>query len=193
VPHRYIVEQAVTGADAFAKAFADPPDIILAETRLPVFDGYALCRMLQTDRKTRDIPIALVTEDPRRARSSRRGLPAQPPSWSSRACPRRCSNSCVSPGTSRNNHQSRRRNAADRTRADRRWVRLRASISDSLQRHRCATRRHCAVPTAIFRSCSSVATSAASMSGRRSSGTTIAAGPAAACSSTGIALDRCEG
>jgi len=65
VPQRYVVEQAVTGADAFAKAFADPPDIILADTRLPVFDGYALCRMLQTDRKTRNIPIVLVIEDPR--------------------------------------------------------------------------------------------------------------------------------
>ena len=65
VSERCAVEQAISGPDAFAKAFGDPPDMIFAELRLPVFDGFTLCRLLKSDPKTRSVPIVVVTGDAR--------------------------------------------------------------------------------------------------------------------------------
>ena len=39
----------------------DPPDIILLDIMMPDMDGYEVCRHLQADPKTRDIPIIFVT------------------------------------------------------------------------------------------------------------------------------------
>lgn len=64
-PRRYIVEEAADGREALAKAFIDPPDIVVTETRLEGMDGYGLCEMLRRDRETCKIPIVVVTGDDR--------------------------------------------------------------------------------------------------------------------------------
>ena len=59
----YLVEETADGRVALAKALARPPDIILAETRLPGISGIDLCRILRDDSLTRDIPLVFVTGD----------------------------------------------------------------------------------------------------------------------------------
>jgi DNA-binding response OmpR family regulator len=58
-----LIEQAADGRDALARAIAQPPDLIVTETRLPGLDGYQLCALLRADVKTRTIPIVVVTGD----------------------------------------------------------------------------------------------------------------------------------
>jgi CheY-like chemotaxis protein len=64
-PHRCIVEHAVDGREALAKAVADPPDMIVTEAWLPGIDGAALCQLLRSDPATRVVPIVVVTADAR--------------------------------------------------------------------------------------------------------------------------------
>jgi two-component system, chemotaxis family, chemotaxis protein CheY len=65
VPRRYVVEHAITGPEALAKALADPPDIVIVETQLPIIDGLALCGLLRDDPKTQQLPIVVLTADGR--------------------------------------------------------------------------------------------------------------------------------
>jgi len=65
VPRRYAVEHAMTGPEALAKALADPPDVMIIETQLPIIDGFALCALLRDDPKTQRLPIVMITADHR--------------------------------------------------------------------------------------------------------------------------------
>jgi len=65
VPRRYVVEHALTGPEALAKAIADPPDVVIIETQLPIIDGFALCALLRDDPKTRRVPIVMIAADGR--------------------------------------------------------------------------------------------------------------------------------
>src|SRR4051812_31183440 len=65
VPRRYVVEHAMTGPEALAKALADPPDVLIIETQLPIIDGFALCGLLRDDPKTQRIPIVMIAADQR--------------------------------------------------------------------------------------------------------------------------------
>lgn len=65
VPRRYVVEHAVTGPEALAKALADPPDVVIIETQLPIIDGFALCALLRDDPKTHRLPIVMIAADQR--------------------------------------------------------------------------------------------------------------------------------
>jgi PAS domain S-box-containing protein len=49
------------GAEALARARADPPDLILADVMMPLMDGFALLRELRADRVLRSTPVILVT------------------------------------------------------------------------------------------------------------------------------------
>jgi CheY-like chemotaxis protein len=49
-----VVEHALTGPEAFAKALADPPDVVIVETQLPIIDGFALCALLRNDPRPSD-------------------------------------------------------------------------------------------------------------------------------------------
>ena len=60
---RWHVEEAPDGPSALAKAIALVPDVIVTETRLAGFDGFALCALLQRDVSTTDIPVVFVTGD----------------------------------------------------------------------------------------------------------------------------------
>jgi CheY-like chemotaxis protein len=54
VPRRYVVEHALTGPEALAKALADPPDVVIIERQLPIIDGFALCALLRNDPRPSD-------------------------------------------------------------------------------------------------------------------------------------------
>ena len=58
----YTVKVATGGARALKIARADtPPDLILLDIMMPEVDGYEVCRQLQADEKTRNIPIIFLT------------------------------------------------------------------------------------------------------------------------------------
>ncbi|WP_250481314.1 ATP-binding protein [Caballeronia sp. GAOx1] len=59
-PH-YAVTTAVDGIDALQKAFAAPPDLVLTDVMMPELDGFGLLARLRTERRTRTIPILLLS------------------------------------------------------------------------------------------------------------------------------------
>lgn len=59
------VVDAADGRDALVKALSHRPTIVITETRLPIFDGYALCEILRHDSVTRGVPILVVTTETR--------------------------------------------------------------------------------------------------------------------------------
>ena len=65
------VVDAAGGRDALVKALVRPPTVVIIETRLPIFDGHALCEVLRRDSATRTIPILVVTADTRPAELDR--------------------------------------------------------------------------------------------------------------------------
>ena len=59
---RYKVKVANHGQKALRIAASEPqPDLILLDIMMPEMDGYAVCRHLQADLTTRDIPIIFLT------------------------------------------------------------------------------------------------------------------------------------
>jgi two-component system chemotaxis response regulator CheY len=59
------VVDAADGRDALAKALSRRPSLVVTETVLPIFDGFALCDILRRDSATRTVPILVVTADRR--------------------------------------------------------------------------------------------------------------------------------
>jgi CheY-like chemotaxis protein len=59
------VVDAVDGRDALVKALSHRPTVVITDTRLPIFDGYALCDVLRRDSMTRGVPILVVTTEAR--------------------------------------------------------------------------------------------------------------------------------
>lgn len=58
----YIVIASTNGEKALDLASKDPkPDIILLDIMMPGIDGYEVCRRLQRDLPTRDIPVIFIT------------------------------------------------------------------------------------------------------------------------------------
>ncbi len=49
------------GADALQRAVDAPPDLILLDLMLPEVDGLIVCRLLKNDRRTKHIPIVMLT------------------------------------------------------------------------------------------------------------------------------------
>jgi two-component system chemotaxis response regulator CheY len=67
--------EAVDGQDALEKVRAEPPDLVLADMRMPRLDGAGLCEALRKDPRTKGVPVVILTSntDPdtrRRARSA---------------------------------------------------------------------------------------------------------------------------
>jgi CheY-like chemotaxis protein len=65
------VVDAAGGRDALVKALVRPPTVVIIETRLPLFDGQALCEVLRRDSTTRTVLILVVTTETRPAELER--------------------------------------------------------------------------------------------------------------------------
>jgi len=57
----YSVEAAGTGEEAFAKARAKLPHLVILDLMLPGIDGLEVCRKLKNDVKTQNIPVIMLT------------------------------------------------------------------------------------------------------------------------------------
>ena len=65
------VVDAADGREALVKALVRPPTMVIIETRLPIFDGHALCEVLRRDSTTRTVLILVVTTETRPAELDR--------------------------------------------------------------------------------------------------------------------------
>ncbi|MGH8494285.1 MAG: response regulator [Moraxellaceae bacterium] len=52
---------AFDGREGYEKAAAMRPDLILLDVRMPRTDGFAACRLLKADARTRDIPVIFLS------------------------------------------------------------------------------------------------------------------------------------
>ncbi|HVE83955.1 MAG TPA: response regulator, partial [Myxococcales bacterium] len=57
----FSVTTAVHGRDALEKVQISPPDLILADTKMPEMDGFELCRAIKGDDRFRHIPFVFLT------------------------------------------------------------------------------------------------------------------------------------
>jgi putative two-component system response regulator len=57
----YVIKAATKGTKALDVARTTPVDLILLDIMMPEMDGYEVCRQLQEDERTRDIPVIFVT------------------------------------------------------------------------------------------------------------------------------------
>lgn len=57
----YHVRPIPDGPLALAAVWADPPDLILLDVRMPEMDGYQVCERLKSDPQTRDIPVIFIS------------------------------------------------------------------------------------------------------------------------------------
>lgn len=55
------VVTAFSGQSAIECAIAEQPDVILLDVMMPGMDGFETCRRLKSDRRTRHIPVVMVT------------------------------------------------------------------------------------------------------------------------------------
>ncbi|HEY7744753.1 MAG TPA: response regulator [Desulfuromonadales bacterium] len=58
---RYRLVISGDGPKGIAAALEEPPDLILLDIYLPGMDGYAVCRALKEDARTREVPIVFIT------------------------------------------------------------------------------------------------------------------------------------
>jgi signal transduction histidine kinase len=49
------------GSEALAKAFAQPPDLVLLDVQMEGMDGHEVCRRLKADPRTAHVPVIFVT------------------------------------------------------------------------------------------------------------------------------------
>lgn len=52
---------ATSGKEGIEKALAEAPDTIILDVKMPVMDGFEVCRLLKAQNETRHIPIILLT------------------------------------------------------------------------------------------------------------------------------------
>lgn len=52
---------AFDGREGLTRALTAPPDLILLDVMLPLFDGHEVCRRLRADERTRTTPILMLT------------------------------------------------------------------------------------------------------------------------------------
>lgn len=57
----YEVLSAISGKLALFSASSNPPDLILLDVRMPVMDGFEVCRLLKSNPVTCDVPVIFVS------------------------------------------------------------------------------------------------------------------------------------
>lgn len=57
----YEVVHAYTGMEAIVKINTLVPDLVLLDLMLPDIDGFQICQMLRMNKKTRQVPIIMIT------------------------------------------------------------------------------------------------------------------------------------
>jgi CheY-like chemotaxis protein len=55
--------EAPDGAEALRMIQVSPPDLVLADLRMPRLDGYGLCAALSADPKLRKVPVLILTSN----------------------------------------------------------------------------------------------------------------------------------
>jgi DNA-binding response OmpR family regulator len=60
-PDSFLVRTADRGVSGLTQADADPPDVIVLDVQMPGMDGYEVCRVLRHGKKTRGVPIVMLT------------------------------------------------------------------------------------------------------------------------------------
>jgi CheY-like chemotaxis protein len=55
--------EAKDGQEALDLVRAEPPDLVVADMRMPHLDGAGLCEALRDDPRTRDVPVLILTSD----------------------------------------------------------------------------------------------------------------------------------
>jgi len=59
--NNYEVIIARDGVDGLERAMREKPDLIILDIVMPGLDGYQICRKLKEDRKTKTIPVIMLT------------------------------------------------------------------------------------------------------------------------------------
>jgi len=62
----FACETATNGVDAMTRLQGDLPDLIILDLLMPQMSGYEVCRRLQEDPRTAQIPIIVLTAVPER-------------------------------------------------------------------------------------------------------------------------------
>lgn len=57
----YVVQTATTGVQALAIVHRLPIDVILLDIKMPEMDGFEVCKHLQADERTREIPVIFIS------------------------------------------------------------------------------------------------------------------------------------
>jgi len=57
----YKVRAALSSKQALKSAFANPPDLILLDIKMPGMDGFEMCQMLKQDERTAECPVIFVS------------------------------------------------------------------------------------------------------------------------------------
>ncbi len=57
----FSVTTAIHGKDALEKVQISPPDLVLADTKMPEMDGFELCKTLKSDERFKHIPFVFLT------------------------------------------------------------------------------------------------------------------------------------
>ncbi len=57
----FSVTTAIHGKDALEKVQISPPDLVLADTKMPEMDGFELCKTLKSDERFKSIPFVFLT------------------------------------------------------------------------------------------------------------------------------------
>lgn len=59
--HGYVVETAVTGADALVRLMKNRPDLLITDIMMPEMDGYELVASVRADAELADLPVIMLT------------------------------------------------------------------------------------------------------------------------------------
>ncbi len=67
----FTVLEAADGRDALEQALSDCPDLVVTDVHMPALDGFQLAEALQSDSRTRQVPLIFLTSDTTSANEAR--------------------------------------------------------------------------------------------------------------------------